>query len=482
MLLLHSERSLLQRHQTHPSATSSYYYAAVVGIAPNYTSCKASNTVLQHGLVGECRSVLCSALGSPAAPLSDRGCISIGQAMVTNPGHCHCSGRNRFSTICQSCGSHNGVNHAVQHRAILGTSGLLPNSRYGRNSSIQSSLNGIGSYDAGDAAVSTLVANTEASASKPGTTEEAEAREASNSSSSSNSSSHDSVLCSSNGLTLSTSDAADDLCQIDETDTSGQGSEVQQQTQQQQQRNNRAHYSSSSSGSSSYTPGSYQEEPEDPFLNWWKNRDDLITLAYAVAMGGVVATSVFVFDVSIQYVHDLPDILAEVHIGGGRATGLVIGDTAIPFRCIMPIGAGFIVAYLQRWGFSPGLKFLTRAIEGVVDDKKNAALPTSYWQVFRRAAASVITLGSGASLGPEAPSVELGANTAAVFAPKHLSKRRQRMLVAAGAAAGMTCSKTFAQQLVSGHCCVIKEDAFHSTLLWLVVEDLPAVVQPVLQC
>jgi hypothetical protein len=50
-------------------------------------------------------------------------------------------------------------------------------------------------------------------------------------------------------------------------------------------------------------------------------------------------------------------------------------------RCIMPIGAGFVVAYLQGWGFSPALKFLTRAIEGVVDDTKNAALPTSYWQV-----------------------------------------------------------------------------------------------------
>lgn len=63
--------------------------------------------------------------------------------------------------------------------------------------------------------------------------------------------------------------------------------------------------------------------------------------------------------------------------------------------------------------------------------------PVCRWlQVFRRAAASVVTLGSGASLGPEAPSVELGANTAAVLAPKHLSKRRQRMLVAAGAAAG----------------------------------------------
>lgn len=56
--------------------------------------------------------------------------------------------------------------------------------------------------------------------------------------------------------------------------------------------------------------------------------------------------------------------------------------------------------------------------------------------MFRKAAASAITLGSGASLGPEAPSVELGANTAALMAPKQLSKRRQRMLIAAGAAAG----------------------------------------------
>jgi hypothetical protein len=47
----------------------------------------------------------------------------------------------------------------------------------------------------------------------------------------------------------------------------------------------------------------------------------------------------------------------------------------------MPIGAGFVVAYLQKWGFSPALKFLTRAIEGVVDDSKNAAYPTSYGQV-----------------------------------------------------------------------------------------------------
>lgn len=231
-----------------------------------------------------------------------------------------------------------------------------------------------------------------------------------------------------------TSESPDVLCQVDELDTPEALTDVQ--------------YSAPPSPgtrrySSSYTPGTWQgedeEEPSDPYMAWWKNRDDLVTLAYAVAMGGVVAASVFVFDVSIQYVHDLPDIFSQdLHLGGGRATGLVFGDTAIPFRCVMPIGAGFVVAYLQSWGFSPALKFLTRAIEGVVDDSKNAAYPTSYGQVFRRAAASVVTLGSGASLGPEAPSVELGANTAAVLAPKHLSKRRQRMLVAAGAAAGVS--------------------------------------------
>lgn len=83
---------------------------------------------------------------------------------------------------------------------------------------------------------------------------------------------------------------------------------------------------------------------------WWRNRDDLLTLGYATATGAGVAASVFVFDVSIQYVHDLPDIFAQnLHLGGGRATGLQIGDFAVPFRCIMPIGAG-------GWAAHPGAR------------------------------------------------------------------------------------------------------------------------------
>eukprot|EP00195_Chlamydomonas_chlamydogama_P005828 CAMPEP_0202903764 /NCGR_PEP_ID=MMETSP1392-20130828/26154_1 /ASSEMBLY_ACC=CAM_ASM_000868 /TAXON_ID=225041 /ORGANISM="Chlamydomonas chlamydogama, Strain SAG 11-48b" /LENGTH=634 /DNA_ID=CAMNT_0049591089 /DNA_START=664 /DNA_END=2568 /DNA_ORIENTATION=+ len=175
-----------------------------------------------------------------------------------------------------------------------------------------------------------------------------------------------------------------------------------------------------------------------PEQDWFSNKDDAITLTYAVIVGALVATSVFVFDVSIQYIHDLPDIFAASGIGGGRTTGLQVFGTSIPFRCIMPVGAGVAVAWLQSQGFSPPLKALARAVEGVQDDVKTAALPKTYGQVFRKAAASAITLGSGASLGPEAPSVELGANTAAVITPKHLSRRRQRMLMAAGAAAGVS--------------------------------------------
>ncbi|GFR48199.1 hypothetical protein Agub_g10016 [Astrephomene gubernaculifera] len=176
-----------------------------------------------------------------------------------------------------------------------------------------------------------------------------------------------------------------------------------------------------------------------PVADWLRDRDDIYTLYYAVLTGGLVATAVFLFDVSIQTIHDLPDIFSTgLGIGGGRKTGLEVFGTAVPFRCVMPVAAGLAVAWLQRLGFSPPLKVLTRAMEGVADDAAKAALPKSYWQVARKAIASAVTLGSGASLGPEAPSVELGANTAAVIVPKTLSKRRQRMLVAAGAAAGVS--------------------------------------------
>jgi hypothetical protein len=121
--------------------------------------------------------------------------------------------------------------------------------------------------------------------------------------------------------------------------------------------------------------------PDLPSFTWLSGQRDIITLSYAILVGGLVATSVFVFDVSIQYIHDIPDMLANKGIGGGRATGLAFGDVSVPFRCVMPIGAGVLVAWLQGMGFAPPLKVVAKAVDTVQDDIKNASLPQGYGQV-----------------------------------------------------------------------------------------------------
>lgn len=76
-----------------------------------------------------------------------------------------------------------------------------------------------------------------------------------------------------------------------------------------------------------------EETTVAPAIEWLTDSNDVLTISYALIIGAVVAASVFTFDVSIQYIHDLPDIFAkELHIGGGRATGFEVGDVAIPFR------------------------------------------------------------------------------------------------------------------------------------------------------
>ncbi len=61
-----------------------------------------------------------------------------------------------------------------------------------------------------------------------------------------------------------------------------------------------------------------------------------------------------------------------------------------------------------------------------------------YNRIPAKALASAASIGSGASVGPEDPSVQIGANIGALVGEKlHLSEDRLRALVAAGAAAGI---------------------------------------------
>jgi H+/Cl- antiporter ClcA len=99
---------------------------------------------------------------------------------------------------------------------------------------------------------------------------------------------------------------------------------------------------------------------------------------------------------------------------------------------VVPTLGGAIVGILRRWlgEIGPGLPSLMAMADGQID-----AAPTLPW--LRLLAASV-SLGSGASLGPEGPSVEAGGNLGLWLALRgKLTPQSQKALVAAGVAAGL---------------------------------------------
>ena len=61
-----------------------------------------------------------------------------------------------------------------------------------------------------------------------------------------------------------------------------------------------------------------------------------------------------------------------------------------------------------------------------------------YQRIVQKSVGAAISIGSGASVGPEDPSVQIGANLGSFFGQKlHLSDSRMRAVVAAGAASGI---------------------------------------------
>jgi H+/Cl- antiporter ClcA len=99
---------------------------------------------------------------------------------------------------------------------------------------------------------------------------------------------------------------------------------------------------------------------------------------------------------------------------------------------VVPILGGLAVGLLRRFGgdICPGLPSLMAMADG-------AAEPTPQLPLRRLLAAS-LSLGSGASLGPEGPSVESGGNIGLWVALRGaLPPQSQKALVAAGVAAGL---------------------------------------------
>lgn len=77
-------------------------------------------------------------------------------------------------------------------------------------------------------------------------------------------------------------------------------------------------------------------------------------------------------------------------------------------------------------------------VAGIIESVALSGGRLRYWRMPAKSVASALSIGCGASVGPEDPSVQIGASLGSLFGQwLHLSDERVRALVAAGAAAGV---------------------------------------------
>jgi len=149
---------------------------------------------------------------------------------------------------------------------------------------------------------------------------------------------------------------------------------------------------------------------------------ETVVLFLALAIGSGTGLAVVLFHYLIEKIQSL--MLEDV-------MGLIASWGAWTLACIPVIG-GLVVGVMRwRWqDFGPGISTLVSATHGTNNISPGRATA--------KAIAASVSLGSGASLGPEGPSVEIGANIGWILGQGlQVSQERQRLLLGAGAAAGL---------------------------------------------
>jgi H+/Cl- antiporter ClcA/CBS domain-containing protein len=147
-----------------------------------------------------------------------------------------------------------------------------------------------------------------------------------------------------------------------------------------------------------------------------------ITLILALLIGTVTGAGVILFHFLIDHIHDwaFEDL---TNLGGSKWLWTI----AIPMLGGLVVGA-------MRWywkDFGLNMSSMLAATQSGEVMKP--------WLGLVKMLAAAISLGTGASLGPEGPSVEIGANLGVLMGQTlRVSQERQRLLLAAGAAAGVS--------------------------------------------
>ena len=163
-------------------------------------------------------------------------------------------------------------------------------------------------------------------------------------------------------------------------------------------------------------------------LNRLEPSPGLVVMLLSIFIGGAAGVGVVLFHYLIDLFDSsshtaIADTIDGLHMQGIKGTWLL---------ALVPIFGGAIVG-IMRWywqDFGPNMNSMIAATQS-----GNKVTP---WRGLVKMVAAAVSLGTGASLGPEGPSVEIGANLGMFLGQAlHASQERQRLLLGAGAAAGI---------------------------------------------
>lgn len=158
------------------------------------------------------------------------------------------------------------------------------------------------------------------------------------------------------------------------------------------------------------------------FLNRLQPNPATLVLLLAVLIGTGAGSGVVLFRTLIHAVHQV----MFSSVSGALSTW---GHWTL---ALIPLLGGLTIGGMRWWvkDFGPGLATLMEVVQG----SRELLLLNPITKML----AASISLGSGASLGPEGPSVEIGAYFSLLLGQVlKVSQERQRLLLSAGAAAGL---------------------------------------------
>lgn len=161
------------------------------------------------------------------------------------------------------------------------------------------------------------------------------------------------------------------------------------------------------------------------WLDKYQISDSAVLGAVALGLGLATGISIWIFKRMILLGHEF----FLVSLGGFLET---YGAWTI---AIIPVLGGLIVGLIQVYFI--GIERY-HGVAGIIESVALSGGRLRYWRIPAKAIASAVSIGAGASVGPEDPSVQIGSNLGSMLGSLlRMSEERVRTLVAAGAAAGV---------------------------------------------